>query len=105
MDKKRKAPREGNKQKRELFLIEDVFHRAAGLHRNNMVQEAEELYRAILTVNHNHFGSLYNLGAIRAQQARFTEAVEFFRKATAQNPQNAEIYNNLGMLLAALGRH
>ena len=47
---------------------EEVFRRATALHEQGSLDQAEQLYRAILHGNPNDLGSLYNLGILCFQR-------------------------------------
>jgi len=83
----------------------EAFQRAVALHQHGGLREAEEIYRAILEVQPNHFGSLQNLGVLYTNLSRPTEAVSLLQKALEQDPNSADACVNLGNALQALNRH
>ena len=54
-----------------------AFSRAAALHSQGRLEEAEGLYQAILATQPNHFDVLYRLGTLRYQQGRYPEALHY----------------------------
>jgi protein O-GlcNAc transferase len=81
-----------------------MFRRAMLLHRGGRVRDAEQLYDDALRADPNHFGALYHLGLIRAQQNRLEEAIELLRRALKQNPGSADAHGNIAVALEMLGR-
>lgn len=96
--------REVPNQSRRALTPAQAFDMAVALHRQDRLGEAEQLYRAILQLDPNHFGALHYLGMIATQGGRPQEAEQLIRQALALNPDSAEARNNLGIALAALGR-
>lgn len=65
------------------------------LHNAGRLDEAAGLYRQVLETAPDHPVVLNLLGLIAQQKGFHTEAIDFFSKAVAQNPQSAEYYFNL----------
>ena len=80
------------------------FDRAAGLQRAGHFEQAEALYRKLLTKNSNNPLILNNLGTMRRAQNRPEEALDFYRRAATRNPDHILTRNHLGHLLMELGR-
>jgi protein O-GlcNAc transferase len=74
------------------------------LYQGGRIREAEQLYQGILNVDPTHFGCLYHLALIRAQQNRLEEAVELFRRAIDQDPTSADALVNLAVAFEMLER-
>jgi tetratricopeptide (TPR) repeat protein len=91
-------------QHRHALTPTQAFDMAVTLHRQGRLDEAGQVYRAILKLDPNHFGALHYLGSIASQQGRPQEAEQLIRQALAIKPESAEARNNLGIALAALGR-
>jgi protein O-GlcNAc transferase len=83
---------------------EPMFRRAMLLHRGGRVGEAEQLYDDALRADPNHFGALYHLGLIRAQQNRLEEAIGLLQRALKQNPGSTDTHVNIAVALEMLGR-
>jgi tetratricopeptide (TPR) repeat protein len=83
----------------------ETFERAASLHRQGKVSEAEPMYRAILAADPNHFGALRHLGVIAMTTGRMDAAVGLLSRAVAAHPRSAVTHNDLGIALAQLARH
>ena len=67
------------------------------------MDEAERLYRQILSEDDLHADSLHLLGVIAHQRGRQTRAVELINKAIGLNNGVAEFHNNLGNVLRDQG--
>lgn len=91
------------RQRRALSPAQ-AFELAVARHRAGRLDEAEQLYRAVLKLQPDHFGALHYLGLTCTQQRKFDEALTLLQRAVALNPQSAEARTNLGIALAALGR-
>lgn len=81
-----------------------AFHDAVHNHRQGRLVEAEQLYRAVLKSDPNHFGALHYLGTIRSLRGQHDDAARLIRKALNQKPNAAEAHNSLGVVLLAQGR-
>jgi len=80
------------------------FQAAQRLHWQGRLNEAEQLYRAVLKIAPNHAGALHRLGVLSSEQGQFEQAVGLFRRALATDPNSARAHNDLGIALAALRR-
>jgi len=77
---------------------------AVALRLANRPAEAEQLYRAVLTSNPEHFDSLHAVGVLSLDRNAPQEALAPLEKAVSLQPHSAEARNDLGMALATLGR-
>jgi tetratricopeptide (TPR) repeat protein len=84
--------------------VERAFRIASGLQKEGKAAEADSLYQFILAVMPAHFGSLFRLGALRAQANQMDDAVRLFGRAVAAKPLSADALGALGIALAAQGR-
>jgi tetratricopeptide (TPR) repeat protein len=66
--------------------------------------DVETLWNDTLAKNPNAWMAHNNLGAVLADQGRFSEAIVEYRTSLRINPDNVEAYNNLGTALVRLGR-
>jgi tetratricopeptide (TPR) repeat protein len=73
-------------------------------HRAGRLDEAEQLYRAVLKLKPDHFGALHYLGLACTQRGKFNEALTLLQQAVALDPNSAEARTNLGLALAAVRR-
>lgn len=84
--------------------IKDLYSRAASLHRNGKLVEAEQLYRQILATDSNSFAAQHMLGVLAAQAGRVDEALELLLKALTINPSDFGALVNVGNVLSLQGR-
>jgi Flp pilus assembly protein TadD len=87
-----------------MMTVPQVFAYALQLHQAGRLDEAEALYRQILTIQQNHSGALHLLGVIVHQAGRSDLAIELIRRSIALNPQNPSAHSNLGEVYRALGQ-
>jgi predicted O-linked N-acetylglucosamine transferase (SPINDLY family) len=80
------------------------LERGAEHHRAGRWDEAEQIYREILSAEPNEPDALYLLGTIFFQRGAWGSAQLFLRKAMAARPGHPETLNNLGLVQEKLGR-
>jgi len=81
------------------LTIKKTFAIASQNHQKSNFKVAENLYKKILKINPNHFGSNFYLGTLLVQAERFELAKPLLHKATQINPNYAAAHNNLGATL------
>lgn len=86
------------------LTIQQAFEIAVRQHRAGQLQDAESLYRQILTYAPSHAHAAGMLGQLSYQRGRMDEAEGLFRKAVSLNPGDADNQNNLGAVLATRGK-
>jgi len=79
------------------------FEAALLLHNQGQVDQARELYQAILQVHPDHAASLHYLGVMAYQQQNHAEAIRLMQRSIALDPTKAKYYSNLSNVYAALG--
>lgn len=84
--------------------IKSGFDLALQHHRSGRLQEAERLYREILTRQPDHAETLHMSGVLAAQTGRLDVAVQLIRRAITINSNWPEAYNNLGNVLRDKGQ-
>jgi predicted TPR repeat methyltransferase len=84
--------------------IDAALVAAIRLHRNEMFDEAEALYRRILDIAPTNPDALHFLGLLMRQRNRSSEALALMRQAVAAAPDFASAHNNLGNLLCEAGK-
>ena len=75
------------------------------LYKQGRLDDAERLYREILTSDADNVNALHLLATLLAQKMQFVESVELLRKAAGIAPDNPLIFNNYGNALSALKKH
>jgi tetratricopeptide (TPR) repeat protein len=73
-------------------------------HQAGRLREAEGIYRRILEGDPNNPHALHLLGVLASQVGQNDSAVEYIRRAIAQNPTAAQYQCNLGAALVTAGR-
>ncbi len=84
-------------------IVRQSFALAAKAHREGRVEEAERLYRAILTCQPMHADSLHGLGVLAHQAGQTDLAAQLIGDALAQRVEPT-FHNNLGLVFLALDR-
>jgi protein O-GlcNAc transferase len=82
----------------------DKFLRAALLHRQGRMAEAEALCREVVRAQPRHAGALHILGVAAVQAGRPEEAVRLIRKSLAEEPNQPFAHLNLSAALLGLRR-
>jgi predicted TPR repeat methyltransferase len=85
--------------------IDEALQVAVQLHRLHELDDAELLYRRILTACPEQSDALHFLGILLHRRGRNDEAMEQITKSIALDPTLADRYNNLGNVLLELERH
>ena len=84
---------------------EESFARALLLHEQGRLDEAEQAYMSVFSIDCGHIGALLHLTALRLQQGLHEEAIRLTRDALEREPNCAEAHSNLGTAFHLLGRH
>ena len=77
------APRQGSQPP---AATAETFGAALRQHQSGRLQDAEALYRKILSRDPSHVGSLHYLGVLAHQTGRSEQATELIGRAIALNP-------------------
>ncbi|MHA6641730.1 tetratricopeptide repeat-containing sulfotransferase family protein [Mesorhizobium sp. A623] len=72
-------------------------------HQAGRVQEAEALYRQVLSVKADHAAALHFLGLLLHQGGRSQEGLPLIEKSIRAEPKSPDFLNNLGTVLRDLG--
>jgi len=88
---------------RELSLDEAVAL-ANLLQRNERLDEADALYRAVLEKAPHHVDALHFAGVLASRLGHHDDAVALIEQSLALAPDRADCYNNLGIVLQSAGR-
>lgn len=81
----------------------EILQRAAQLHRDGLLAEAEAAYRSVLANDPADADASQLLGVLALQTGRDDEALSLLRRALAVRPDFPEALNNLGVALEAGG--
>lgn len=87
---------------RQSFL--DAFQRGFRHHQAGQLQQAEALYRQVLTIEPRHADSLHLLGIIARQFGQAARALEYIDQAIKIQPRAAAYRTSRGNALKDLGR-
>ena len=82
-----------------------AFDEAVTRQRAGRLDEAEQLYRAVLKLKPDHVDALTNLAGALYSGGRLPEALAHYERAAALRPQAPDLLNNFGNALAGAGRH
>jgi len=86
------------------FRIPDAMAQAAAFFKAGKLQEAEQLYRAVLAAEPNNALANNNIGLIALRVGRSDIALELFTKAVAASPAMSSLHVNLGEACRNLGK-
>jgi Flp pilus assembly protein TadD len=81
-----------------------MIQQAATLCSQGRLRESEQIYRAVLRLDHHSFDALYHLGLVRFRQGELDDCCQLIRQALRRRPDSALAHNSLGIALAGLGR-
>lgn len=87
------------------ITVEETYASAVENHKKNNFKIAEELYKKILKIYPQHFDSIFLLGTLAVQSAKFDIAEKFFQKAIQINPNHANVNYNMGIVLKKRGKN
>lgn len=77
------------------MLMERSMALAIECHRGGNYPQAEELYRAVLSLDPGHADANHNLGAIAVECGQFLASVPFFQAALQANPKERQYWVSL----------
>jgi tetratricopeptide (TPR) repeat protein len=90
---------------RQAAEVQEMFLRAVQMEETPAtIQEAAEIYDAILVMRPQHAPALINLGTIHYNLRRFEEAEGLYRRATLADPDYALAFFDLGNVLDEMQR-
>ena len=84
--------------------ISQAMSLAVAHHQGGRLDEAERIYRQIISQNPNNADALQLLGTLLGQKGDLKSAEELIRKSLAIAPTSASAYLNLGEFLRRMGR-
>ncbi len=86
------------------LTIDQALQQALAHHQAGQLQDAERIYRQILSADSGNAQSLHLLGVIAHQTGHHQSAIQMISKALAVKPDFPEALSNLGSPLRDLGR-
>ena len=84
--------------------VDQILQQAVAAHRKGATEDAERLYRQVLSLDPRSEAACGNLAIIAAQQGDLAAAERLFRRAAALRPDDPAGLNNLGTVLQQQGR-
>jgi tetratricopeptide (TPR) repeat protein len=84
--------------------MQDEFTTALQHHREGRLDQAAQLYRAILAQHPEHAHALHLLGVVAYQQGNYQQAADLIGRAIALEPGAASFYSNLAEVYRAAGQ-
>ena len=84
--------------------LQGALEEAVALHENGRIDEAADIYDAVLEKSPDHAEALYLRGTIAAQQQDHDTAETMLTRAIDNAPRVPAIHNNLGIVLRAKSR-
>ena len=86
-----------------METIHQLWQQGLSLHQSGNLSAAKAIYQEILSLDHNHFDSLYLSSAIAAQENDLPLAKKLLSKALTVNPKHIDANFNLAVLLEKSG--
>ncbi len=83
--------------------LKEIYIEAVENYRNKNLKIAEKLCFKILSIDSNHFDSIFLLATISAVSRNYEGAKSFLHKAIKLQPKNLSVFNNLGTAYKELG--
>lgn len=90
---------------RDTDRVVALFQQAVALHENDQLEDAEQLYRAVLRQDRRNMQALYNLCLIHYTRNHLVEALQVARRGLYQAPNWLEMLNLMALILKGLGKY
>ena len=87
----------------ETAALEQAFDEGMRSFNAGDLRAAAAAFERMLALDPRSARALYQLGNVRQDEQRWSEAAACFRAALAVSPEHAEAHNNLGVVLQVLG--
>ena len=84
--------------------INDQFHHGLSLHRHGQVEDAENIYRQILSAYPTYAGAWQYLGVIAIIRKQYAKAMAYLERSLQLDNSIPEWHNNYGVALREIGR-
>lgn len=101
---RRRAPKSPSRQVTDVGAVDKALTVAIDQHQAGQLQQAEVLYRQVLSAQPDNPDALHLLGVIAFQVGRHGAAIELIGRAIAGNGKNSDYHQNLGNALQVSGR-
>lgn len=85
-------------------MSQTLYLNAVQHHRAGHLEQAETLYRQLLTANPRHADALHMLGVVYLQTQRIHEALDYIAKALTIHPNQPEFLNHYALALKTDGQ-
>ena len=92
-----------NNKKSNTSSLKTIFAEAVENYKKKNLKNAEILCFKILSIDSNHFDSIFLLASLSAVNNNYEKAKELLIKANEMQPKNLSVLNNLGNTHQALG--
>jgi len=89
---------------KEIYDLEAELRIALAHHQAGKLQDAERIYRQILSTEPDNADAIQLLGAIAHQRDKLEEAVDLYNQALQLRPDYPEAHNNLAITLQKQGK-
>lgn len=83
--------------------VNKMFSDAYNHHNQGRIDDAEKLYRSIISTSPNHSDALHLLGVIALERCDYDRALNLIKRAIVSYPGAAPYYNNLGLIFKKKG--
>ncbi len=84
--------------------VTEILRLAIQEHRENHLEQAEQAYREVLSIQPNHPDVLFGLGMVAQQAGKPTEAEQYLRLAVQAQPDSIKLWFALGNLHQTQGQ-
>ncbi len=88
----------------DTFAVHSLLDEGKTHHQAGRLQEAERLYRLVLSMAPGHPDALHFLGLLAYRAGRFDEAIDFIGQAINASPDHPLYHFNLGVVAQRAGR-
>jgi len=100
----RESERQQDGGSRTEQQLDELLAAAVGHHCAGHLDQAEQLYRQVVTEHPRHASALHLLGVIAHQRGQQKDAFDMISQAIALNPEVPDYHSNLGNVLKAQGK-
>jgi protein O-GlcNAc transferase len=94
----------GKPRRSTINSVAETLRLAIQEHRENHLEEAEQAYRKVLSIQPNHADALHGLGVVAQQRGELQAAEKFLSTASQVQPDSVKIWFTLANLLQLQGQ-